>query len=56
MKHVPTSEVFKVRCDRETHEQLLEAAALQRRPVANLLRLIVADWLQEHATDRAAAA
>jgi hypothetical protein len=49
------TENLKVRVEREMHDRLVEQAALRRRPVSNLLRLIVSDWLAEHADDRAAA-
>lgn len=50
------SESLKLRCEPELRDRLIEAAVEQRRPVANLLRLIVSDWLAEHAGERRAAA
>jgi hypothetical protein len=54
MSHTPKSEQLSVRLDPVVRERLAAAAEQDRRPVSNLVRNVLADWLQQQNGGKAA--
>jgi hypothetical protein len=47
MSHTPKTDQLSVRLDPAIRERLAAAAEQDRRPVSNLVRNVLADWLRQ---------